>query len=103
MPIPGYQMLMFPVLQLAGDGAVHSSAEAIDYVAELFQVTPDERAQLLPSGRTPLLNNRTHWALTYLRHAHILERAGHGRFQITDRGRHLLANPPPQLDRAFLS
>ena len=34
MPIPGYQTLMFPLLQLAGDGEVHSSAEAIEYVAE---------------------------------------------------------------------
>ncbi len=103
MPIPGYQTLMLPILELAGDGTVHTSAEAIEHVAAKFDISPEERSQLLPSGRTPLLNNRTHWALTYLRHARMLDRAGHGRFQITDRGRQVLSHPPPQFDRAFLS
>ncbi len=103
MAIPDYQTLMLPLLRLAGDGGIHSTTEAIDHVALAFATTPEERAQLLPSGRTPVLNNRTHWALTYLRHAGMLERAGHGKFRITDRGRQILANPPPVFDRAYLA
>jgi restriction system protein len=57
---------------------------------------------LLPSGRSRLLNNRTHWALTYLRHAALLSSEGHGKFRITERGRLLLKSNPPKIDRALL-
>jgi restriction system protein len=103
VPIPDYQTMMLPILRLAADGEVHGADEAIGHVAELFSVTPDERLELLPSGRTPLLNNRTHWALTHLRHARLLESAGRGKFRITERGREVLADDPQRIDRKFLS
>ena len=102
MPIPDYQTLMLPILTFAADGLVHTGAETVEHVATQFTVTPDERKQLLPSGRTPLVNNRTHWALTYLRHAGLLESQGHGKYQITDRGRALLATKPQKIDKALL-
>src|SRR4051794_6472728 len=98
MPVPDYQTMMLPVLSLAADGNVHSSAEAIEHIAVLHHVSSEERAALLPSGRTPVLNNRTHWALTHLRHARLIESAGLGRFRITDRGREVLKEAPQRID-----
>jgi restriction system protein len=102
MAVPDYQALMKPLLLFAADGNVHTGAESVAHVAELFELTPEERAQLLPSGRTRTLNNRTHWALTYLRHAALLSSEGHGKYRITERGMQLLNVDPPKVDKALL-
>lgn len=103
MPIPQYQAIMLPVMELASDGQTHSSLEAIEHVASAFAITDEERQQLLPSGRTALLNNRTHWALTYLRHGGLLQSDGRGKFKITPRGQDVLAREPTVIDKAILS
>ena len=102
MGVPDYQTLMKPVLLFSSDGQIHTGAEAVEHVAQLFQLTAADRAQLLPSGRTHLLNNRTHWALTYLRHAALLSSEGHGKFRITDRGQQLVKQNPPKINKALL-
>jgi len=102
VPLPDYQTLMKPLLVFAADGQVHTGAEAVEHIAQLFNLTPSERAQLLPSGRTRVLNNRTHWALTYLRHAALLGSEGHGKFRITERGRILLKVDPARIDKSLL-
>jgi restriction system protein len=58
VPIPDYQTLLRPVLALHADGGEHRSAEIRDAIVEEFGITDDERRQMLPSGRTPLVNNR---------------------------------------------
>jgi len=103
VPIPGFQTLMLPVLKLAGDGHTHTSIEAIEQVATQFAITAEERAVMLPSGRSPLLYNRTHWALTYLRHAELLQSEGRGKFRITERGLGVLKQNPKTIDRHFLA
>jgi restriction endonuclease Mrr len=46
--------------------------------------------EMLPSGRQPILNNRVHWAKTYLAQAKLLEITRRAHFRITDRGREVL-------------
>jgi restriction system protein len=103
MPIPAYQTLMLPVLEFASDTQTHTSLEAIEHVATQFAVTAEERAVLLPSGRGHLLYNRTHWALTYLRHAGLLQSEGRGKFRITERGLGVLKQNLKSIDRKFLA
>ena len=62
MPIPDYQTIMLPLLRFLGDGEVHSRREAVDYLAEEFNLTDEERKELLPSGKQPLFSNRVGWA-----------------------------------------
>lgn len=102
MAVPDYQTLMLPLLQFAEDGLIHTGAESVEHIATLFGLTPEDRGQLLPSGRTRVLNNRTHWALTYLRHAGLIRSEGRGNFRITDRGRQLLGTKPAKVDKALL-
>lgn len=102
MAIPGYETYLLPILELAADGRTRTSRDAIEAMAGVFGISADERKQLLPSGRTPLFNNRVHWALTYLRHALLIEAPGYGRFVITDRGRTLLKTKPGALSRKAL-
>lgn len=102
MSIPGYQTFMLPLLGLASDGNVHTATDAIEAIATKYAISPEEREQLLPSGRGQLFYNRVHWALTYLRHAKLLESAGRAKFQITERGQDVLRREPTFVDRKFL-
>ena len=101
MAVPDFQTLMLPLLKLAGDGQQHTFAEAVERLAEEFQLSDDDRAQLLKSGQTRMYN-RVGWTSTYLKKAGLLQAMGPGRFQLTDRGRDVLASRPAAIDIAFL-
>jgi restriction endonuclease Mrr len=84
MAVPDFQTLMLPLLELAGDGKEHTSAEAVESLAQRFQLSADDRGQLLQNGQ-PRFNNRVGWATTYLKKAGLLQAVGRGRFEVTDR------------------
>jgi restriction system protein len=101
MAVPDFQSLMLPLLKLAGDGQQHTLTEAVERLAQEFQLSDDDRTQLLQSGQTRLYN-RVAWTTTYFRKAGLLRGVGPGRFQLTDRGRDVLAGPPASIDVSFL-
>jgi restriction system protein len=102
MAIPDYQTLMLPLLRLTADNQEHSLREAIEKLAEKFALTPDERKELLPSGRQPTFDNRVGWARTYLKKAGLLASTRRGYFQITSRGIEILSTNPPEINVEFL-
>jgi restriction system protein len=102
MPIPDYQSLMLPVLLAASKNEVRIG-DVIDRLANELTLTPEERAQLLPSGRQTLFANRVHWAKTYLNKAGLVEITRRGHFKITDRGRTVLLSKPTRIDNGFLA
>ena len=55
MPIPDFQTIMLPLLQLTSDGEEHFFNDAIEQLADDFGLTPEERKQLLPSNRPTTL------------------------------------------------
>ena len=73
MTIPDYQTIMLPLLHFADDGEVHSTREAINYLADFFKLTEEEIKEILPSGTARLFDNRIGWASTYLRKAGLIE------------------------------
>jgi restriction system protein len=102
MAIPDYQSIMLPLLKLAGDGEEHSLRETIDTLADRFDLTNEERRELLPSGRQPTFDNRVGWARTYMKKAGLLKSTRRGYYQITERGRSVLEQDPPEINNAFL-
>jgi restriction system protein len=58
MPIPDFQSLMLPLLELAADGREHSLSEARDALAERLGVSEVKRAELFPSGRQAVYDSR---------------------------------------------
>lgn len=92
--IPDYQTLMRPVLESAASGEVKIS-DVVDRLADVFKLTADERAELLPSGKQARFSNRVNWAKSYLKQAGLVENTGFGRFRITERGRAALSQPAP--------
>ncbi|BAY34585.1 mrr restriction system protein [Nostoc carneum NIES-2107] len=102
MPIPDYQAIMLPLLKYTTDQKEHSLQETIDALADHFQLTEDERKELLPSGRQPTFNNRVGWARTYLKKAGLVESTKRGYFRITDRGINTIKADPVEINAKFL-
>lgn len=102
MAIPDFQTLMLPLLKAAADGQEHSHPEVIDALSTQFQLTEEERNEMLPSGLQARFDNRVGWARTDLKMAGLIESPGRGKFRITSRGLELLKNPPERIDRKFL-
>src|ERR1700678_2938921 len=102
MPVPDYQSLMLPVLMVSAVGETRIG-DAVDRLAEQLRLTPDERSQLLPSGKQTLFGNRVHWAKTYLTKAGLLESTRRGHFRITERGQQVVASHPARIDNEFLN
>ncbi len=51
MAIPDYQTIMLTLLQFAGDIAEHRFRDAVAALADRFNLTEEERQELLPSGQ----------------------------------------------------
>lgn len=102
MTIPDFQTVMLPLLELASDGRVRSMAEYRQALAEHFRLTPEEREELLPSGKQPIFSNRVAWASVYLQRAGLLVRPQRGHYQITERGREVVESKPEKVSVKFL-
>jgi restriction system protein len=102
MTVPDYQSVMLPLLKALGDGDEHSLHEVIETLADQFELTDEERRELLPSGRQAKFDNRVAWARTYMKKAGLLESTGRGKFRINDRGLAVLRENPPEINVKFL-
>ncbi len=102
MAIPDFQTLMLPLLEVASDGSAYSIHEAVQQLAEKFQLSEEEIQELLPSGQQPIFYNRVGWARTYLKKAKLLEDPKRGYFRITKRGKDVLETKPNRIDMKFL-
>jgi len=95
-------MLMLPVLKLAADGEEHKFSQAVEDLADEFNLTTEERNELLPSGSQAVFNNRVGWARSYLKQAGLLASPKRGFFTITPKGIELLATNPEKIDISVL-
>jgi len=93
---------MLPVLKLAADGSEHKFSQAVEHLADEFELTTEERNELLPSGSQAVFNNRVGWARSYLKQAGLLTSSKRGFFNITEKGKELLATNPPKVDISVL-
>jgi len=73
MSIPDYQTLMLPLLKSVIDGVTYKTSEIKERLAIEFNLTPEERWELLPSGTQSIFDNRVTWARTYLVKAKLLD------------------------------
>jgi len=99
--IPDYQTLMRPVLACTAAGET-KIGDAVEQLADKLGLTPDERAQLLPSGKQAMFANRVHWAKTYLVKAGLVEGTRRGYFRITARGQAALVDATATINNAYL-
>lgn len=103
MAIPTYEELMLPLLKRVAAAPAEINVPALlPALAEDFGLSSEQVEQRLASGRQTVLANRCHWAQTYLRRAGLLESFRRGFFQLTERGRQLLAERPERIDGDLL-
>ena len=102
MSIPDYSTFMLPLLEVLADGAEKSASDVRDLLAARFEISETERAQLIPSGRQRLLDNRVGWAKTYLAKAGLVSSVRRGVYAITPAGAKVIASKPNRIDIAFL-
>ena len=101
MPIPTYDALMLPVLRHSAEKA-WLMRDLIVQIADDLGLSQDEREQEVPSGGTPIIASRVHWAKTFLKQAGLVEQPKRAMVQITPRGRELLRKNPAKIDSKLL-
>ena len=99
--IPDYQSLMRPVLVCAAAGETRIG-DTVDKLADQLALTPEECAELLPSGKQTRFANRVNWAKAYLAKAGLVENTRRGYFRITPRGQTALADAAATINNAYL-
>jgi len=97
------ETIMHPLLELHADGQEHTVASLRGQLAEYFELSPEERAERLTSGRQTRFANRVGWASTYLVKTGLLERPRRGVTRIRPRGSEILEREPERIDLQVLS
>jgi restriction system protein len=103
MAIPDYQTIMLPLLKFASDQKEHSVHEAIKILADQFNLSEEDKKEMLPSGQQEVFVNRVGWARTYMKKAGLLESPKRGTFIITERGKKVLTSNPSKIDNKLLT
>jgi restriction system protein len=102
MQIPDYQTLMLPVLRISAEKEWRIS-DAVERLADDYNLSQEERTSLLPSGRQATFANRVGWAKTYLVKAGLITPTRRAHFSVSEKGRGVLAKPPERITVHYLS
>ena len=89
MSVPGFQSLMLPVLKQSASGEVRIG-DVVDRLAIDMNLSQNDLAELIPSGKQTTFSNRVHWARSYLKQAGLIEATKRSHFRITERGKGVL-------------
>ncbi len=101
MPMPKYNEMYQPILELMADGNAHKLTELYRAVAKWFHLTDEECAEQLPSGQ-PILKNRVGWAKTYLKKAGLIVNEKRGSVVLSPEGMKVQAQGSGQVNNQFL-
>ena len=104
MSIPDYQTIMKPLLEyLNKNPGPHRLQDVVDELSKFFNLTEEERKELLPSGQQAKIDNRVAWARTYLKKAGLLEDPKRGYVQISEKGVDVISQNPDTINVKFLN
>ena len=102
MAMPKYDELMKPLLVAVQDGEVYKMKDVTSILAQQLNLSAEELAELLPSGRQTVFKNRVSWAKTYLKKAGLLDSPARATIVITDAGKKVVADNPDKIDSKYL-
>ena len=93
---------MRPLLEAYSSGEERPISEVRRDLGSQFSLTGEQLAERLPSGLAKTFDNRVGWAATYLYRTSLLTRPRRSVYQITERGRQVLAAHPNRVDLSVL-
>ena len=89
MAIPAYKEFFNTILEVLSDEKVKKGKEITQEVADLFNISEEDRKELLPSGNQLIIDSRVGWGRTYLKKAGLIESKKRGYFNISKEGLNL--------------
>ena len=98
MPIPDFQSIMLPALELTANRESIRLKDADAALADVFNLSEEEREENLPRSNQKRFYNRVSWAMGHLYYAGLLARPKTGLYQITDEGIKVLRDEPKYID-----
>ncbi|MDR2057467.1 MAG: restriction endonuclease [Dysgonamonadaceae bacterium] len=101
--IPGFQEIMLPLLKQLKDGKEYQADELLNLIAPKFNVTEDEKKELLPSGKDYVFRNRIGWAKIHMKKAGLIDNFKRGYYRITERGIDVLKQNPALINISYLN
>ena len=102
MAVPKYDELMKPLLVAVQDGEVYKMKDVTSMLAQQLNLSAEDLADLLPSGRQTVFKNRVGWAKTYLKKAGLLDSPARATIVITDAGKKVVADNPEKINSKYL-
>jgi hypothetical protein len=91
--IPDFEWILKPYLTLLDNNLEWSYQDTVDFIAEVFNVTDEERSETIPSGQK-VLDYRVGFSRTILKRAGLIESTRHGYVRMTNKGLEELAKNP---------
>lgn len=92
MAVPKFFEFFEAFLFVLKDGEMHTSKDIKQEIADYMELSDEDLAEMLPSGKQSTFYNRVMWARTYLDKAELIETPLRGRYRITDKGKTALAS-----------
>lgn len=102
MAVPKYDELMKPLLIAVSDGETYKMKDVTALLAEQLNLSSDDLAEMLPSGRQTVFKNRVGWVKTYLKKAGLLDSPARATIVITNAGKQVVADNPEKIDSKYL-
>jgi restriction system protein len=102
MAVPGFQEMFLPFLKCLADGTPRHHSQIREYIENHFQMSEEDRSEMIPSGQSSKVANRVGWSRTHLSKAGLIQTERPGVFRITDEGKQVLASVPEKFDLKFL-
>jgi restriction system protein len=102
MTVPDYQSLMLPLLKTLSNQEELKTRELVEKLTSEFELSEEDKKELLPSGKQPVMDNRVGWAKTYLLKAGLLISEKRGFVKISSKGLEVLKQNPPKINVKFL-
>jgi len=101
MAIPKYNEFFPYVLLALKDGELHPFREIVDFCADSFHLSEEEKALTMDSGKA-YLPDRVGWARTYLKKAGLIENPVRGKLGLTKEGMRVVNLEPMSVTLEYL-
>ncbi len=102
MAVPSFTAFIPIVMKILEKGEIRTVREIRSAAADMLALSPEDRAEMLPSGKQGKADNRAGWAIAYLRKAGLIESPTQGKCRITDEGKRAFQEAGMHLDVPYL-